>query len=400
MTCKDDIAVRLGAARERTFELLRLVPEQYLDRRVHSFYSPVGWHFGHIARTEEFWVSQALGRDVPEQNLSFLFADLPENPKENRTNLPPLARIVAYLRETRERTLQALTEADLESPSDLTAKGYAWEFALQHECQHQETILELLCLIQRDASTRPQGEPPVWRPGIQQEEVPVEGGTFCMGSDSPFAYDNEKEQHTATVGPMAVDRHPVTSYEWTEFMAQGGYEERALWSEEGWEWRTAQGVGAPEFWKALDTAWFKFVPEGLRPIHPDEPASCISKHEADAYARWSGKRLLTEEEREYLAASAVSRTAGPALDARTVGAQASVGDLFGCVWEWTSSPFLPYPGFAAFPYDGYSKAHMDGRHFVCRGGSWATANVLLRPSFRNWYVPSYRQGFLGARFAR
>ncbi len=137
----------MQTARETTLQLLEQTPEEYLRVRVHDFYSPVGWHFGHIGMTEELWsVCKTSGRQPLDDRLSFLFANIPENPKDDRVNLPSRREVIDYLADTRSTALQALDEADLNSLDPMMADGYAWEFALQHECQHQETIAELLQL--------------------------------------------------------------------------------------------------------------------------------------------------------------------------------------------------------------------------------------------------------------
>jgi iron(II)-dependent oxidoreductase len=425
---KQQLRDSLEQARTRTLRLFDRVPEALLTQRVHDFYSPVGWHFGHIGMTEEYWtVTQTLGKPCLDDALSFLFANIPDNPKDNRVHLPPREEIKEYLAETRRRALDALAEADLTSDAPLLADGYAWEFALQHECQHQESIAELLTLLhQHTGSEKPVEELP-WESTHRTERVALPGGSFVMGSNDPHGYDNEKEEHVVEVAPFELDRTPVTAYEWSFFMIDGGYLRRELWSEAGWVWRTQENVQNPEYWYRPNRySWFTaYAPNGLRALDPDEPVSCLSWFEADAYARWAGKRMPTEAEWEYAAAYdliqrrsrrypwgdeapdvtracfGLERTQPSPVGSKPDGASAfGLLDMAGNIWEWTSTPFRPYPGFRAYPYDGYSKDHMDGTHFVCRGGSWATAAPILRCSFRNWYVPTYRQGFLGLRCAR
>jgi iron(II)-dependent oxidoreductase len=415
---KRDLADRLEAARAKTLWLLNQVPEEFLRRRVHSFYSPIGWHFGHVGRTEEFWtIGEALRKPLLDDHLSFLFADLADNPKDNRVNIPDRAGIIRYLEITRDRVLSALNEADLESNSPLLNGGYAWDFAVQHECQHQETICEMLQLIQRELGPRELPAPIPWIRGVKTEMIHLQGGMFTMGSADAFAYDNEKQPHQVQVAPFSLARTPVTAYDWTEFMADNGYSRQELWSKAGWSWKEVEAADRPEYWLPLTEGHCAYGPLGVRAIHPDEPVSSLSHHEAEAYAKWAGKRLPTEEEWEYAAGAGDypwgSQQPGPTkanfglqnwnptpTGTHPAGATPSgIQDLAGQVWEWTSSKFLPYPGFIAYPYDGYSKDHMRGEHYVCRGGSWATAAPILRRTFRNWYVPTYRQGLLGMRLA-
>ncbi len=421
MTRKDAIAARLAKVRERTLMLLEHVPEEFLQRRVHSFYSPIGWHFGHVGRTEDYWVCCAtLGQPPCDERLDFLYTDRPDNPKDNRVHVPDRTETLAYLSRTRQRVLEALDRSDLEEEDPFLRDGYAWEFAIQHECQHQETICEMLCLIQREiggsapqVGTRVEGQT---RLGAESSAfVALTGGSFQMGTDDPVAYDNEKDPLEVEVAPFQLARTPVTCREWSEFIADGGYRRPDLWSNVGWTWRQGEEADRPEYWLGQGCTYGPF---GVRELHPDEPVLGISHHEAEAFARWAGARLPTETEWEYAARAGrypwgdERPTETHARHGMAGWSPAAVGshpdgispdgvlDLAGNVWEWTFSRFLPYPGFVAFPYDGYSKDHMKGEHFVCRGGSWATAGPILRRTFRNWYVPAYRQGFLGVRLAR
>jgi iron(II)-dependent oxidoreductase len=451
---KAELCRTMETTRHKTLQLLDRIADELLKIRVHDFYSPIGWHFGHIAMTEEYWtLGQALGRPPCDAQLTFLYANIPANPKDNRVHLPERAQIVAYLARTRARALSALWEADLDTEAPLLADGYAWDFAHQHECQHQETIAELLQLLCKHAAHSPTLPTAVAEAilapaeadhapaigisiGISKgsgkeivtpvtEMVSLPGGTFCMGSEDRHGYDNEKSAHEVAVAPFLLDRHPVTAAQWVEFIRDGGYRRPELWTPEGWEWRQRERAERPEYWFPVARGYGYFGPSGVRAIDPAEPVSSISWYEADAYARWRGKRLPTEAEWEYAAASdpATGRThrypwgddpeppqhvdcdlrgSGPLpVAVAAAGSRNAFGlqDMAGKVWEWTATPFLPYPGFVAYPYDGYSKDHMDGTHYVCRGGSWATDPRILRCSFRNWYVPTYRQGLLGLRCA-
>jgi len=406
---RDELARRLEAVRAKTLWLLDQVPEEFLRRRVHSFYSPIGWHFGHVGRTEEFWaIGEALGRALLDDHLSFLFADLPENPKDNRVNIPDREGIKKYLAMTRGLVLDALDHADLSSDNPLIRNGYAWDFAIQHECQHQETICEMLCLIQREIGPRELPHPIDWKKGISNLFLPIEGGTFTMGSDSPYAYDNEKQPHEVEVASFQLSKFPVTAYEWSLFMK----DQRRVTPE------SEKPLGFPEYWIDSPEGFFTYGPFGARAVHPDEPVCGISWDDAKEYAFWVGLRLPTEAEWEFVASAGVypwgddEPTSERAVfgmnswsplpcGSRSAGASPhGVFDLAGQVWEHTWSPFLPYPDYVAYPYDGYSKDHMDHQHRVCRGGSFATAAPILRRTFRNWYVSDYGAGFLGARMAK
>ena len=434
---KQQILDELQRVRQKTLRLLDQVPIEFWNVRVHDFYSPIGWHFGHIGMTEEQWTCvRAFACRPRDLRLSFLFANIPENPKERRVRLPEAQEVKSYLYATRDSAVDALCAADLTSDGPLLADGYAWEFAIQHECQHQETICELLQLIRHyrctgrsggselEASPAPAGERRSGRAEPQQM-VSIAGGTFLMGSDDLHGYDNEKRAHRVDIASFELDKYPVTVGDWIEFIRANGYGERRVWSDPGWEWRETQSINLPEYWIECEAGRYAYSSaDRMRMLDPCEPVSSLSWYEADAYARWVGKRLPTEAEWEFAAAYDPSsgriqrfpwgddptgahrfsceirrwqpEPIGPETEPNSLG----LCGMAGGVWEWTSTPFLPYPSFVPFPYEGYSKEHMDGKHFVCRGGSWATDRRILRTSFRNWYVPTYRQGFLGLRCAR
>lgn len=428
---KEAIARRLVEARSKTLWLLDQVPDDFLRRRVHTFYSPIGWHFGHIGRTEEWWVScEALQRPCLDEHLSFLLADTPDNPKDNRVSIPDRIGLKNYLADTREIVLEALDRTPLDPDDPYLREGYVWEFAHQHECQHQETIAEMLCLIHQRAwqeANPPEarviqpafGSLPSWSGEARTAMVKIEGGAFTMGSDASCGYDNEKGAHEVEVGPFSLAEAPVTAKQWSLFVDDHGYHRPEFWSQRGWEWRCEEDATLPEYWIQTEDAPFIFSPAGLRPIDPTEPASSISWHEAEAYCMWAEKRLPTEAEWEFASSGGVADCAFSGGNEAATTEMASYGlsawgpeparnllpnpngirGMAGGTWEWTSSAFLPYPGFEAFPYEGYSADHMKGEHRVCRGGSFATAAPILRRSFRNWYVPGYRQGFLGLRCA-
>lgn len=433
---KEQIRAELERVRLRTLYLFTRVPDETLRLRVHDFYSPIGWHFGHIGMTEELWTcGTALGQAPIDPQHTHLFANIPDNPKDQRVHLPDRSEIVDYLAVTRRATLDALETADLSSSNPLLADGYAWEFALQHECQHQETIIELLQLLQKREALNsgrwgvmPLGPEFAHRfadraVGVTDEMIPLPGGRVVIGSNDRHGYDNERCEHIVELHPFHLDRSPVTSSQWMDFLRADGYGRQELWSAEGWAWRTSEAAAMPEYWVSNGEAISYCAADGLRQIDPSEPVTALSWYEADAYARWTGKRLPTEAELEFAAGFDPKygrMRCYPWGDEETYGSQTAIAgiyrsceqtallsqnsawgvrDIVGSVWCWTSSTFMPYPGFEAYPYDGYSKDHMDGCHYVCRAGSRATDRRILRCSFRNWYVPTYRQGLLGMRCA-
>jgi iron(II)-dependent oxidoreductase len=214
-------------------------------------------------------------------------------------------------------------------------------------------------------------------------------------------FDNEKWAHPVTLAPFAMGRCCVTNAEFLAFVAADGYARRELWSQPGWHWRQAQVAKHPVYWRQEGGSWYQRRFDRWVPLAGAEPVIHINAFEADAYCRWAGRRLPTEAEWEY-AASMARPTSEANLDHRSAGpwdADApgnGPAHLFGNVWEWTSSAFQPYPGFAADPYADYSVPWF-GDHRVLRGGSFATRSRLVHARWRNFYRPERSDMFAGFR---
>jgi iron(II)-dependent oxidoreductase len=247
-----------------------------------------------------------------------------------------------------------------------------------------------------------------------------------MGTSvEPWALDNERPSHTVDVRPFWIDTVPVTNEDFARFLDAGGYDDPRWWSAEGWAYRQKADLEAPLFWTRDGGDWLRRRFGVVEPVPADEPVQHVCWYEADAYARWAGRRLPTEAEWEKAArfdpATGRSRRypwgdddptpvranlGGGALHPAPAGSYPEgasalgVRQLIGDVWEWTSSDFQPYPGFRAFPYREYSEVFFGTDYKVLRGGSWAADQIACRGTFRNWDYPIRRQIFAGFRTAR
>ncbi len=381
---KEAIADRLAEARRRTYELIEPLDDVQLNRVYSPLLSPLAWDLGHIANFEELWLVRTIGGREPLHGELGRFYDAIENPRKSRGELPILrnADLRSYLADVRERSLEVLDEVDIgaEAEDPLLREGFVYELLIAHEQQHNETMLQLLQMVDgyeppaerlrspadvsefsvpygpKSSDTSPRAVPP------GPEMVAVEGGEYEIGAaGSGFAYDNERPRHSVELATFEIDRTPVTNGAYIAYMEETGVEPPLYWErDDGGGWvRTAMGRHDP--------------------VDPSHPTIHVSWREAEAFAGWAGKRLPSEQEWE---------AARPALDA------------VGQVWEWTSSDFLAYPGFEPFPYREYSAVFFGDTYKVLRGGSWATDRDVMRPSFRNWDLPQRRQIFSGFRCAR
>ncbi len=431
------IADLLADVRARTETLVAPLTDGDVRRQHDPLMSPIVWDLGHIAAFEELWLVRQLER--PHDDLAF--GEMPglfnpfEHPRRERGALPLPGRTeaLAVLAEIRERALDRLARTDIgPGAAPIARDGYVYRMVAQHEAQHGETMLQTLQLKRGDPY-RPlarapfpaeAGQPPSAFVGRM---VSFPGGTVRVGTDDRrAAYDNERPVHELELPPFLIDAAPVTNAEYLEFIRDGGYRTPEWWSPAGRAWRAEAAASAPKYWFRFDGEWWTRTMDRTGPIDATHPVVHVSFFEAEAYARWAGKRLPSEIEWEAAAswdpAAAGGRRAFPWGDAPPTPALANLdqvtfgtapvgcyGDnvspigcygMIGDVWEWTASDFGPYPGFVSFPYREYSEVFFGTEYKVLRGGSWATRAIAARSTFRNWDYPSRRQIFSGFRCAR
>jgi iron(II)-dependent oxidoreductase len=352
------IQAELEAARERTDALLAPVSDADLVRQFSPLMSPLVWDLAHIGHFEELWLLRRLTGAEPIFPAGDEVYDAFQHPRDERPSLelmdPATGR--EYLADVRARALGVLERTEFDPADPLLRDGFVFGLVVQHEQQHVETMLQTL---QLSGLEHPGGGPTAVGPG---ELELVDGGAGSVGSDEPWAYDNERPVHEVSVRPFRIATAPVTNGEYAAFLAAERRHEPPL----GWE-REGDGWLCRRFGR-------------VEPQVPEEPVQHVSWPEADAFARWAGGRLPTELEWERAA---------------RLGALGGVGQ----VWEWTSSNFAGYPGFQAFPYREYSEVFFGPDYKVLRGGSWATHPTVARLGFRNWDLPIRRQIFAGLRVA-
>ena len=357
----EQLLAAMDSSRERTLALVAPLSDEQLER-VHSpIMSPLVWDLAHIAAYEDLWIGHRLGGlRLLRPELAALY-DAFETPRAVRGDLElldaPAAR--AYLVEVRAQACEVIARAG-------AGDGLIAEMVLRHELQHTETMRQTMAIGGLLAA----GDRPAALPG-SPGWLAVPAGRVQIGApDEGFAYDNERPRHEVELGAFAIARLPVSNASWMHFSEGGGYERREWWSAEGWAWK-----------EEYDISHHPAVATG----DPEAPVCHVSWFEADAFARAHDARLPTEQEWERAATSEQ-----PAQQLLGVGS----------VWEWTSSHFLPYPGFRAHPYKEYSEVFFGEDYRVLRGGSWATHERVATPRFRNWDLPERRQIFAGVRLAR
>jgi len=354
--------------------------------------SPGKWHLGHVSWFFETMILAGRpGYRVVDERLNAVFnsyyealGERVERAERGLMTRPSLAEVMAYRAEIDRRMEAWLAEG----PSD-RLEPYLFALGLHHEQQHQELFLmDVLNLMSRSRL-----DPAAYEaePRVGEREarlggwVSFEGGLTQIGAgDDSFAFDNERPAHRVWLEPFSLAADLTTNADWIEFIDNGGYRRAEFWLADGWARVKAQGWAAPLYWREEAAGWSVMTLTGRRPVDPTAPVRHVSFYEADAFARWSGRRLPTEAEWEQAA------RADPT----------AFSNLTGEVWQWTASAYAPYPGF--YPTEG-TAAEYNGKfmanQMVLRGGAFATPQGHTRPSYRNFYYPHQRWMFAGVRLA-
>lgn len=391
MSAKPPLNLRtcLATQHARLNDALDGTPAAAGRNQYHRDLSPVDWHYAHCHFIEAVWLAERLPQQPPEAQRDWHDLYFPElSPKWRRGGrLPPRSQLRAWGRER-----QALHREWLADPAiqdhPLMDGDYLAGFLAQHHAMHLET-LEQVRWFARLHGARPGRAPAPPRPGAQADTrgsdrdwIAFPAARHTVGYDGVDAFDNERGVHETVTGTFEIAARPVRNAEHAAFIEQDGYQRPEFWERAGLDWLRQSGARGPlGWWRARDGRWWQTRPDGEAPLDPDAPAMGLSWFAARAHARWAGARLPHEHEWERAAREGVLRATGQ-------------------VWEWCDNPFFPYPGFRAYPYEGFSVPWFDGQHRVLRGGCEWSDPILCRPSLRNFFTPEKRHVFAGLRLVR
>ncbi|HEY4030886.1 MAG TPA: ergothioneine biosynthesis protein EgtB [Caulobacteraceae bacterium] len=373
--------------------------------------SPTKWHLAHVSWFfETFLLAPALPGYQPFHALyGFLYNSYYEavgprwsRPERGLLSRPSLDEVMAYRRHVDDAMARLIATAPAGRWAELEP---LIDLGLNHEQQHQELILmdikHVLSLnplspayLEAPAASIDKAQPAQW--------LLFDGGLVEIGQEgSGFAFDNEGPRHRVWLEPFQLASRLSTCGEYLAFIQDGGYRRPEFWLSEGWAAVQREGWQAPLYWREDDVGTFRlFTLHGERPLDPAEPVAHLSFYEADAFARWSGRRLPTEAEWETAAAKAVSSVAGQAFHPRPAAPISGLQQTSGELWQWTASAYGPYPRYRpdAGAIGEYNGKFMSGQ-MVLRGGCVATPAGHARPTYRNFFPPAARWAFSGVRLA-
>jgi ergothioneine biosynthesis protein EgtB len=414
--------------RARSRQIFDLISDDAYYSQPIALRHPIVFYEGHLPGFSfNTLVKKALGSPGIDTRLETLFArgiDPDESAGRGSADAaahaarwPARDQVRAFADEADRQILDALATADLDRAGHpLLDHAEAVFSILEHEAMHQETLLYMWQRLPYRQKTRPAGYVPRTAGAAPREEwIGIPGGPVTLGvhrAAIPFGWDNEFPAFSVDVPAFAIERHDVTNERFLEFVDAGGYRDSRWWTPDDWEWVQRDAVTHPLFWEEADGVWYWHGLFERLPLPPAWPVF-VSQAEASAFVRWRGARLPSEAEFQRAAYGSPegerrfpwgleepsARTGAFDFDtwdpqpagSHPAGASAwGVEDLVGNGWEWTATPFAPFPGFHAMAsYPEYSADFFDGQHVVMKGASSVTARELLRPTFRNWFRPRY-----------
>jgi ergothioneine biosynthesis protein EgtB len=401
------LAAQFRSVREQTEALCQpLETEDYVIQSMPDV-SPPKWHLAHTSWFFEQFVLDEFDPGYTRFHplYHYLFNSYYNtagvyHPRLRRGVLsrPSVAQVYDYRRHVTEATAGLIESA----PEEMLAKiGPVITLGMHHEQQHQEL---LVTDIKHILWSNPLEPVYVNRPETTAAAAPmgwtdVKGGLVEVGfADDGFCFDNELPRHRVYLNDYRIANRLVTNGEYLAFMAAGGYSTPEIWLSDGWSTVKTEGWQAPLYWEQRDGEWWQFTLAGMRRVDPNEPVVHVSHYEADAYAHWAGKRLPTEPEWEHAASS--QEIAGNFVESKLYHPVAGGTSLYGDVWQWTQSAYLPYPGFEPLPGTvGEYNGKFMSNQIVLRGGSCATPQSHIRATYRNFFQPYQRWQFSGIRLA-
>lgn len=412
---------RLTESRRLSVSLTASLSDEDMVVQAFDDASPAKWHLAHTTWFYEAFVLQPFldGYQEFSDDFSYCFNSYYESigdrhPRADRGLLtrPSTKEVLAY-RTHVDAHLERLLDNHDHTASDFASLAQVVEVGINHEQQHQELLLtDILALFARQPLKPSYLNTTKIEPDDCEPEavswVPFRGGVAEVGhAGSTFSYDNEGPRHHVLLHPFKLANRCVTNSEWIEFIEDGGYSDSLIWLADGWDCVQRNQWQAPEYWQWKDGVWQQMTLAGLQPVDHAAPVSHVSYYEADAFARWAGKRLPTEFEWEMACLAQ-----GEVTSANTLGenllkpapAKKPDGDkltqMIGDVWEWTSSAYQPYPGYQApeGALGEYNGKFMCSQ-YVLRGGSCVTPDGHVRPTYRNFFYPYQRWQFMGLRLA-
>ena len=431
---RHELLEQLSDARRRSDELFEIVRPEFLYERPIAERHRIVFYIGHLEAFDWNLLRErglSLKAFNPEFDRLFAFGIDPVSgklPSDQPYDWPTLEQVHDYVRRVRETLDHALQHLSRDpARSAEFPDSLLLNVVIEHRLMHAETLAYMLHQLPHDRKIRQSGRPERIVAPVTPEMIEIPAGTATLGlsrESGAFGWDNEFEQHIISVPAFAIDKFKTTNGQFLEFMAAGGYENPAFWSPSDWEWKSAQKITHPVFWRQEGGRWLLRTMFDEIPLPSDWPVY-VSHAEADAYARWAGKSLPTEAQWHRAAFSTPEGLEKPypwgtkppdqslgnfdfrSWDPVSVGAfpqgnsSFGVTGLLGNGWEWTSTLFGPFNGFEPFPfYLGYSADFFDGKHYVMKGGSPRTAARMLRRSFRNWFQPHYQYVYAGFRCVR